>query len=150
MQKRDYSLDFIKIIATIIIVFHHYQQVTGVIFDRGINFYNGIFYFGYVVELFFIISGYLMFDYIEKIYSGLDFKNFFTKRFIRIFPMMVNAAIFYEFFLVIYQNIYCADILIFSPIFLAIIAVLWYNKRNGGDILWQDLKSTKSNLRMMS
>ena len=30
------------------------------------------------------------------------------------------------------------------------VAVLWYNKRNGGDILWQDQKSTKSNLRMMN
>ena len=45
---------------------------------------------------------------------------------------------------------YCAGILAFSQIFLAIIAVLWYNKRNGGDILWQDQKNTKSNLRMMN
>ena len=35
--------------------------------------------------------------------------------------------------------------MIFSRISLAIIAVLWYKKRKGGDILWQDLKSTKSN-----
>ena len=43
--------------------------------------------------------------------------------------------------------------LIFNQIFLAVIAVLWsnkHNKRNGGDILWKDQKSTKSNLRMMS
>ena len=30
--------------------------------------------------------------------------------------------------------------MILSQIFLAVIAVLWYNKRNGGDILWQDQK----------
>ena len=35
--------------------------------------------------------------------------------------------------------------MIFSQLFLAVIAVLWDNKRNGGDILWQDQKSTKSN-----
>ena len=27
MVKRDYSLDFIKIIATVLIIFHHYQQL---------------------------------------------------------------------------------------------------------------------------
>ena len=57
--ERNDGLDIIKVIATIIIVFHHYQQVTGVIFD-GINFYGGKFPFGYVVELFFIISGYVI------------------------------------------------------------------------------------------
>ena len=35
--------------------------------------------------------------------------------------------------------------MISSQIILVITAILWYNKRNGGDILWQDLKSTKSN-----
>lgn len=35
--ERKYGLDVIKIAATILIIFHHYQQVTGVTFD-GINF----------------------------------------------------------------------------------------------------------------
>lgn len=26
-SERDYSLDFLKIVATILIIFHHYQQV---------------------------------------------------------------------------------------------------------------------------
>lgn len=28
-NKRSYSLDVLRIIATILIIFHHYQQVTG-------------------------------------------------------------------------------------------------------------------------
>lgn len=80
-KQREYSLDFIKILATVFIVFHYYQQVIGVYFDKGINFYNGKFYFGYMVELFFVLSGYFMYSYIEKIQKGVTFRKFFLKRF---------------------------------------------------------------------
>lgn len=52
------NLDVIRIVATIGIVFHHYQQIANVHFGY-INFYGGKFVFGYLVELFFIISGFL-------------------------------------------------------------------------------------------
>ena len=52
------SLDFLKSIASILIVFHHYQQDFSARFN-GINFFGGRIYFGYLVELFFMISGYL-------------------------------------------------------------------------------------------
>ena len=58
-EKRNYTIDFLKIIATTFIVFHHFQQVTNTQFER-FNFNNGNLYFGYLVEFFFIISGYLM------------------------------------------------------------------------------------------
>lgn len=34
-KQRDYSLDFIKIVATVFIIFHHYQQVTGAWFENS-------------------------------------------------------------------------------------------------------------------
>ncbi len=41
----------------IIIIFHHYQQGSGAVY-KYINFWGGGgFYFGYLVELFFILSG---------------------------------------------------------------------------------------------
>ena len=49
-HNRDYSLDILRIAATILIVFHHYQQCTGAFFEGRLNFYNGRFYFGYIVE----------------------------------------------------------------------------------------------------
>ena len=58
MRERYYSLDLIKIVMTICIIFHHYQQVSGVMFS-GFNFYGGGFVFGYLVEFFFMISGFL-------------------------------------------------------------------------------------------
>lgn len=37
-MKRLYSLDVLRIVATICIVFHHYQQITGAFFEGGLNF----------------------------------------------------------------------------------------------------------------
>lgn len=58
MRKRYYNLDIIKIVAAVIIVCHHYQQISGIFFS-GVNFYGGKFSWGYLVELFFMISGFL-------------------------------------------------------------------------------------------
>ena len=100
--ERKYGLDVIKIIATILIVFHHYQQITGVVFD-GINFIGGAFSFGYIVELFFIISGYVIYPYIDKISEkSIRLSEFYFNRFIRLFPMVTITAIAYEVLLYIY------------------------------------------------
>lgn len=104
-KERNYSLDFLKIIATILIVFHHYQQILNIEF-KGINFYGGKFYFGYLVEFFFLVSGFLMFNYIEKIKVGLTFKDFFIRRIIRLMPLIIVAAISYEILLYIYPKVF--------------------------------------------
>ena len=104
--ERDYSLDFIKIISTIFIIFHHYQQVMGVYFENKINFFNGKFYFGYVVEMFFVLSGLFMYTYVEKIQDNLTFVKFYLRRLGRLFPLLMVGAISYEIFLVIYQHMY--------------------------------------------
>ena len=104
-KNRSYSLDFLKIISTILIVFHHYQQVLNIEL-KGINFYGGKFYFGYLVEFFFLVSGFLMFNYIEKIKVGLTFKDFFVRRIIRLMPLIIIAAISYEILLCIYPKVF--------------------------------------------
>ena len=106
MEKaRNNSLDFLKIIATILIVFHHYQQALNVKFTQ-INFFGGKFYFGYLVELFFLISGFLMFNYIEKIKQGLNFESFFINRVKRFLPLVAIAAILYECLIYFYFRIF--------------------------------------------
>jgi hypothetical protein len=104
-KARNNSLDFLKIIATILIVFHHYQQALNVEFTQ-INFFGGKFYFGYLVELFFLISGFLMFNYIERIKQGLDFKSFFINRVKRLLPLVAIAAILYECLIYFYFRIF--------------------------------------------
>ena len=87
------------------IVFHHYQQILNIEFE-SINFYGGKFYFGYLVEFFFLVSGFLMFNYIEKIKVGLAFKDFFIRRIIRLMPLIIIAAISYEILLYIYPKVF--------------------------------------------
>ena len=53
------NFDILKIIAATCIMCHHYQQLTSVTFRGGIDFYGGNFFFGYLVELFFLMSGVL-------------------------------------------------------------------------------------------
>ena len=102
--QRDYALDFIKVVAILLIVFHHYQQDTGAHFSWGINFHNGRFYFGYVVELFFILSGMFMLPYIKRIGEGLSLKHFYLRRALRLLPLVAIAACAYEFMVVIYWH----------------------------------------------
>lgn len=55
---RLYALDLIKVIAIAIIACHHFQQDFGVQYQH-LNFYGGRIYWGYLVELFFTISGFV-------------------------------------------------------------------------------------------
>ncbi len=90
--KRSSSLDLIKIIATMFILFHHYQQHTGIHF-KYLDFFNGRVYFGHLVELFFMISGYVMVPYIYKILNGkISPGSFFLKRYIRLIPAVAVST----------------------------------------------------------
>jgi len=96
-SERIYSLDFIKIVATFFILFHHYQQIMGVHFSNGINYYGGIFYFGYMVELFFLISGFLAAVCCEGICAGtIKFKSFIIRKYIRFVSVCFFAAWVYQ------------------------------------------------------
>ena len=101
-QGRNYALDFIKCLATITIVFHHYQQITGARFR--FNFDGGWFYWGHIVELFFLISGYVMYRYVPAIYEGrISLKVWTAKRTLRCIPLMAIGAVAYE--LILYLSI---------------------------------------------
>lgn len=101
-NEREYSLDVLKILATVLIVFHHYQQMTNARFSN-LNFFGGSFNFGYVVEFFFVLSGIFMFRYIPKIEKdGMTFPQFMKRRYFRLIPMVIVSAIVYEFLICIY------------------------------------------------
>lgn len=93
---RRASLDFIKVVSTVLIVFHHYCQSTGAYFDGGINFAGGVFPFGYLVELFFLISGMMMYRYVDRIMKDeLGFRKFFVTRYSRLMPLVFVSAVSY-------------------------------------------------------
>jgi peptidoglycan/LPS O-acetylase OafA/YrhL len=102
MRQRDHSLDFLKIAATLLIIMHHYQEL---IYASGKGFfYGGHFYWGRMVELFFILSGYMMYRYQDRIRQGYPFKLFYLKRAFRLLPMTALAAVVYEILAVLYKK----------------------------------------------
>lgn len=112
-ETRDRTLDMLKVFATILIVFHHYQQdgqgITGQTLHGLINFYGGSFSFGYIVELFFLISGICMFPYIQKIAQGLTFYQFYTRRAARLLPLMAVSGVVSALLLMAYNIIYSGN-----------------------------------------
>jgi len=105
-KKRNYSLDFLKILATTGIVFHHFQQVTNVKYDHFINFWGEWFYWGYLVEFFFLLSGYFMCRYIPSITeNAITLADWWKKRALRLLPMVAISAIGYELILLAHLKV---------------------------------------------
>lgn len=89
---RNHGLDLIKVICTVLILFHHYQQVLGVKF-RYLNFYLGNVPCHLCVEVFFFISGIVTVNYIDRIRNGLGFGAFFGRKYLRLMPLMAISTI---------------------------------------------------------
>jgi len=107
IYKRLPGLDFVRFIAGIGIVFHHYQQLTGLSFGNGnLNFWGGQFNFGYLVEFFFVLSGFLQHRNIEKIRKKEStFKDFIIRKIIRLIPMLAISTIVMTVLMFIYHRI---------------------------------------------
>ena len=73
--KRNTTIDLMRIIGATLIVLHHYQQGTKMAFPY-FQFFNGKFNFGYVVEMFFVISGMMAYRSIKKHSQMPSFKQF--------------------------------------------------------------------------
>ena len=71
---------------------HHYQQDLNISFERGFNFYGGGFPVSTMVELFFIISGFLTFTAIEKCDDFKNAREFLTKKYLRFLPMLSSTV----------------------------------------------------------
>lgn len=94
--KFNMGISLLKIVSTVLIIFHHYQQITGLRFKNFINFSGGGVYFGHLVELFFIISGVLTFKYIDRIKKDLlEFNWFYVKKYLRFYPHITISIVVY-------------------------------------------------------
>ncbi len=101
-QRRDHALDFLKTVATLVIVLHHYERAFGLHFET-LNFGNGRFYFGYAVELFFMISGFVAFFSVQKIQNGLSFDRYFSGKVLRLLPLAaLSTFVFAAMFVIVW------------------------------------------------
>lgn len=105
-NRRVYSLDVLKFLAIVIILFHHFQQETHATFAFGINWCYGSFYWGYLVELFFVISGFVTFRYVNRIQCDTAFAPFFLKKYTRFLPMLIVAGIGYLAANLLYRTVF--------------------------------------------
>lgn len=105
-KERLFYLDFIRALATILILMTHFNALyiysypdnidKAILFCRPFNIYIG----NWGVALFFIISGAsLMYVYSEK----LEVKDFFKKRFLSLFPLFWFCYVLF-FFWQFYEN----------------------------------------------
>lgn len=85
--KKNGAIELLRILAASLLVLHLHQQGTKIDF-LPIAFYGGKFDFGQVVELFFLISGYLMYKHIDGIQGNISLVEFGKKRIIRLYPML--------------------------------------------------------------
>lgn len=99
--QRIYSLDALKFFCGIIVVFIHYQQLMGLQFEKGVNFYGGRFYWGFIVELFFMISGFLTVMSYKN--NEVRFSEYIKHKIIRIYPMGMISTIVYLIFCYAYK-----------------------------------------------
>ena len=86
MKQRFYTLDFLKFIAAIVILMHHWQNSTQLELGAG----NG----WLMVELFFVISGFLAVNSIKKVREQ-SLKKFLANKISRLYPMAIITAIGY-------------------------------------------------------
>lgn len=104
-MKREYSLDVLRILATVGIVFHHFQQLTGFHFENGWNFHGGVFSYGIIVEFFFLLSGYLAYKYAKSETYSQSLKAFILPKMKRLLPIVFVSAVAYEGLLHIYIRV---------------------------------------------
>ena len=90
-RRHYYSLDLLKFILATLIIFHHFQQITGCRFSH-MNFYDGFMYFGYIVEMFFIISGFISYQKISEI-ERQSFSSYFKNIIYKLYPMIFITTI---------------------------------------------------------
>ena len=84
MKLRFHEVDILKATAILLIVFGHIDNnVSNYDFVRSLGYYNGII----GLSIFFFISGFLLSQTDSAINSIIDFKRFYIKKFIRIYPL---------------------------------------------------------------
>ena len=86
-----------KFVMSILIVLHHFQQLTGIYYISGINFWGGKYYWGRLVECFFIISGMMAAYGLSKLQSGEQkMLPYFKHKVLRLLPLPAVSILVYE------------------------------------------------------
>lgn len=90
---RNYALDFLKVVATTVIVFHHYQWYSGLRFANYLDFSsNPYFDWTLMVELFFTISGFFAYRVGGAVRENGSFGAYIGPKLLRLLPVMAVSC----------------------------------------------------------
>lgn len=96
MQQNHNNFDILRLALAILVFFYHWNILT----QQNIS--NQLFHFGGVaVDIFFIVSGFLIFWSFD---NDQNKKNFYMKRFFRIFPIYGFLIFLQTSFFIVYSN----------------------------------------------
>ena len=101
--NRIYSIDFLRVIASIFIVMYHYQIFGGYFIPGGLNFAGGRFDFSTMVEFFFLSAGF--FEVSISKCREMSFRKFFIPKAVRLIPQVALSVVVYEIFAIILERI---------------------------------------------
>lgn len=94
-SNRIYSLDILRILATLCILIYHFEQVFDFWGASIIDFtvlMNG----SLIVEFFFVLSGFLAASDAKRLHEGTySFTSYVTKKFVRLVPVIIFPCILY-------------------------------------------------------
>lgn len=96
-NKRLHGLDHLRSLAIILVLLYHYKIYYGV--PKWIDGFSSFGWSG--VDLFFVLSGYLIADKLLKEYDtigSINFKGFYWNRFFRIIPAYLTVVLLYYYF----------------------------------------------------
>lgn len=92
------NIELLRVVIMILLIFHHYQALSGCVFSL-VNFYgNEGWSYGYLTEIFFMVSGFM----IARKESAESFKTYMKERIKRIYPFAVISSLFYLIITIIY------------------------------------------------
>lgn len=115
-MKRIYSLDIVKFFMSIFLVYFHCVEITGI--TDIIQLYTGNkIMLLYMVEMFYIISGFLIAGGLDKI-RQMDFKDYIVKKIVRIYPVAMLSVCVAAVIGFVYYKLY-------NEFFLGIKISLW-------------------------
>ncbi|MDB5816279.1 MAG: acyltransferase 3 [Rhodocyclales bacterium] len=85
MNHRFNTLDGLRGVAAIAVMFFHFTQHT------SLRLFSGA---GLAVDLFFCLSGFVIaHSYQQRLIAGMSFKDFFLKRLVRLYPMFMIGLV---------------------------------------------------------
>lgn len=104
-KERIYSLDVLRILATFGILFYHFQQVFDYTPGGLLNFHTSTFNWSYLVEFFFVLSGFLAFADVEKLNGdGISFSKFIGRKYARLLPAIILPCACYTVICYIFRS----------------------------------------------